>query len=117
MTRTHKIDTAPPTEAPACLGAGGSAERVQRALGVIDGRWKLAILFRLFETPVLRYSELRRRIRQVTPRMLTLHLRELERDGVVARTAHPSVPPKVEYALTDKGRALRPILAMLPEWI
>ncbi|HEX7600685.1 MAG TPA: helix-turn-helix domain-containing protein [Polyangiaceae bacterium] len=90
---------------------------MQRALGVLDGRWKLAILFRLFATRVLRYSELRHSIEQVTPRMLTLHLRELERDGVVVRTAHPCVPPKVEYALTDKGRALRPILLQLREWI
>ncbi len=117
MTRTHKKiphharRRRPPVSAP------GSAERVQRALGVLDGRWKLAILFRLFATPVLRYSELRHSIAQVTPRMLTLHLRELERDGVVQRTAHPCVPPKVEYALTDKGRALRPILLQLREWI
>ena len=110
--RPHKIVTA----APPCLSPGGSAEQVQLALRVVDGRWKLDILFRLFATPVLRFSELQRSLGAVSHRMLTLRLRELERDGVIARTVHPTVPPSVDYRLTTRGHALRPILRALRDW-
>jgi len=67
---------------------------VQRAVAAIEGRWKLAILFRLFERPVLRFSELERDIEDVSQKMLAQHLRELEHDGLILRTVHPEVPPR-----------------------
>jgi DNA-binding HxlR family transcriptional regulator len=70
----------------------------------------------LFETPILRFSELERAIPGVSQKMLIQQLRELERDGIVARTVHPQVPPKVEYGLTDLGRALCPALQALLDW-
>ncbi len=88
---------------------------VETTLEVIGGRWKGVILYHLlFET--LRFGQLRRFIPGVTQRMLTLQLRELERDGVIERTVYKEVPPKVEYSLTDFGRSLEPILMAMLHW-
>ncbi len=77
----------------------------------------MVILYHLFSaTGALRFSELERAIPAVTQKMLIQQLRELERDGIVARTIYPQVPPKVEYALTPVGLALRPALHALLEW-
>ena len=64
----------------------------------------------------LRYSELRRRLPKITHKMLSQQLRELEADGLVNRTVYPVVPPKTEYALTEEGRTLRPMLTAMQQW-
>jgi DNA-binding HxlR family transcriptional regulator len=96
--------------------AGCSTVELQEALKVLEGRWKLLILFHLFSAPVLRFSELRRVIPGISQKMLIQHLRELEKDGVVNRKVYPEVPPKVEYMLTRDGVALRPALRALKSW-
>lgn len=96
---------------PAC-----STTELEAGLKVLEGRWKILILFHLFSAPVMRYSELRRAIPGVSQKMLIQQLRELENDGVVHRTIYPEVPPKVEYTLTQDGRALRPALRALKAW-
>lgn len=96
---------------------GGSADLVQRALDVIDGRWKLLIIFRLFETPVLRFSELQRALSGVSHKMLTAHLRALENDGVVQRSVSADIPPHVDYRLTERGRKLGPVLRGMRDWM
>ncbi|NBW10556.1 MAG: transcriptional regulator [Caulobacteraceae bacterium] len=88
---------------------------VEVTLSVIGGVWKPLILFHLLEKR-LRFMQLTRRIPNATQRMLTLQLRELEADGLVARHVFPQVPPRVEYELTDYGRSLKPILLTLREW-
>jgi DNA-binding HxlR family transcriptional regulator len=65
----------------------------------------------------MRFSEMRRAIGVISQRMLTLTLRGLERDGLVTRTVYPTVPPRVEYALTTRGRTLREPLCALAEWV
>ncbi len=89
---------------------------VQEALKVLEGRWKLTILFELFGGRTLRFSELERAIPGVTQKMLIQQLRDLERDGVVRRVVHPVVPPKVEYSLTPGGEELCPALDELLFW-
>ena len=89
---------------------------VEATLAVIGGRWKPVILFHLLEQGTLRFNELRRLIGGTTQRMLTTQLRELERDGIVSRKVYPVVPPKVEYALTEHGWTLEPILLEMREW-
>jgi DNA-binding HxlR family transcriptional regulator len=88
---------------------------VSKALDVIGGKWKSVALYFLLNGP-LRFNQLRRLMPSVTQRMLTLQLRELERDGLIQRTVYPVVPPHVEYALTEKGLTLKPLLLMLRDW-
>ncbi|GLK76473.1 hypothetical protein GCM10008171_17270 [Methylopila jiangsuensis] len=88
---------------------------VEAAVGLIDGKWKSVILFHLL-SGTLRFGEIRRQIANVTPRMLTNQLRELEEDGLVARKVYAQVPPKVEYSLSPLGRTMEPILLALKGW-
>jgi DNA-binding HxlR family transcriptional regulator len=93
-----------------------AASGVDEALKVLEGRWKLIILFHLLVEETLRLSELERTIPGITQKMLIQQLRGLERDGVVSRLVHPVVPPKVEYRLTRSGRDLCPALDELLSW-
>ena len=93
-----------------------AATDVEATLKIIEGRWKLRILFHLFGGGVLRFSALERAIPGVSQKMLIQQLREMERDGIVRRTVHAQVPPRVEYALTDWGQALCPALDALLKW-
>jgi DNA-binding HxlR family transcriptional regulator len=92
------------------------AERVEQALTLLEGRWKLTILFQLFGGRVLRNSELERAIAGISQKMLNQQLRQLERDGLVERTVYPEVPPRVEYKLTAWGQSLCPVLDSLLRW-
>jgi DNA-binding HxlR family transcriptional regulator len=93
-----------------------AADGVEEAMKVLEGRWKMIILFQLFAHGVLRFSELERAIPGVTQKMLIQQLRELERDSVVERKIYPEVPPKVEYSLTPLGKDLCPALDELLVW-
>jgi DNA-binding HxlR family transcriptional regulator len=93
-----------------------AASGVEDAFRILEGRWKMVILFHLFDRGVLRFSELERAIPTVSQKMLIQQLRELERDGVVSRTVYPQVPPRVEYDLTEWGKAMCPALDALLEW-
>jgi DNA-binding HxlR family transcriptional regulator len=95
---------------------GIASAGVQAALKVLEGRWKLTILFELFGGRTLRFSELERAIPGISQKMLIQQLRDLERDGIVARTVYPVVPPKVEYGLTAGGEELCPALDELLYW-
>ena len=88
---------------------------VEAALSLIDGKWKGVVLYHLLER-THRFNEIRRRIPNVTQRMLTNQLRELETDGLILRTVYAEVPPKVEYSLTARGRTLEPVIAALKAW-
>ncbi len=93
-----------------------AAEGLEQAIRLIDGRWKLLILFHLFGGRVRRYSDLERSIPTISQKMLGQQLRRLEADGLVRRTMYPEVPPRVEYQLTDWGQALCPALDALLTW-
>jgi DNA-binding HxlR family transcriptional regulator len=116
MTRTHeKVRYSSKGKVEAYTPAK-HAEGAELALKVLEGRWKMIIIFHLFVRPVLRFSELERAIPAVSQKMLIQQLRELERDGIVQRTVHPQVPPKVEYGLTKWGQSLCPALDALLKW-
>ena len=83
---------------------------------MLEGRWKLLILFHLFGGRTLRFSELERAIPAVSQKMLSQQLRQLEQDGIVTRIVHAQVPPKVEYHLTEWGQSLCPALDELLAW-
>lgn len=88
---------------------------VEATLERIGGKWKGVVLFHLLQG-TKRYNELKRDVGNVTQRMLTKQLRELEGDGLVVRKVYPVVPPHVEYSLSEKGRTLEPILLALRNW-
>jgi DNA-binding HxlR family transcriptional regulator len=88
---------------------------VEATIQLIGGKYKAVILWHLMNGK-LRYSELHKKIPKATDKMLTQQLRELERDGLINRTVYPVVPPKTEYALTDFGRSLVPILDEMCNW-
>jgi DNA-binding HxlR family transcriptional regulator len=82
---------------------------------IIGGKWKGPILHYLLEGPK-RFGELRRLLPEVTQRMLTTQLRELEAHGVINRRIYPQVPPKVEYSMSKLGLTLKPILMQMKKW-
>ena len=86
---------------------------VEAAIGLLDGKWKSIILWHLLEDDVLRFNELRKKIPNVTQKMLTRQLRELEEDQLIIRKVYAVVPPKVEYRLSTLGTSLAPILVAL----
>jgi DNA-binding HxlR family transcriptional regulator len=88
---------------------------IRTTLDVIDSKWKPLILFYLTDGPK-RFSDLKRSIPDVTQKMLTDRLRELEKDGIVHREVYPQVPPKVEYSLTAYGKTLKPVLKAMCAW-
>ena len=83
---------------------------------VLEGRWKLIILFHLFDGKVQRYSDFQKLIPEISQKMLAQQLRQLEADGIVSRMVYPQVPPKVEYRLTDWGKELCPALDAMLKW-
>lgn len=85
-------------------------------LGVIGGKYKVMIIWYLYQSKILRYNELQKTITGITPKMLIAQLRELEDDGIIERKVYPVVPPKVEYSLTTKGESLIPILLEMRKW-
>ena len=89
---------------------------VEATLNLIGGKWKGVILYHLLTGKVLRFNALKRMLPNITQRMLTNQLRELEHDGLVARTIYPEVPPRVEYRLTEHGQTLEPVIAALKAW-
>lgn len=88
---------------------------VEGVLAIIGGKWKGLILYHLLDG-TLRFNEIRRRVPNVTQRMLTTQLRELEADGLLVRTVYAEVPPRVEYSLSPRGRSLEPIILALKAW-
>jgi len=88
---------------------------VGATLNVLSGKWKLLILFHL-EGGTKRFNELRREIPEITQRMLTNQLRELENDKIIVRKVYACVPPKVEYSLSPIGKTLSPVLEHLKKW-
>ncbi len=83
---------------------------------LVFSRWTTPILWTLNEYGKQRFVELSRRVTTITPKVLTQRLRQLERDGLVVRTYHAEVPPRVEYEISDLGRSLAPLFATLAEW-
>ena len=88
---------------------------VETAISIIGGKWKPMILYALL-TKSRRFGELQRLIPGVTQRMLTLHLRELEENGIIHREIYKQIPPKVEYSLTKLGETVKPLLVTMEQW-
>jgi DNA-binding HxlR family transcriptional regulator len=116
MTRTDKKVWYSPTGKLSDVTPDMAATGVEEAFRMLEGRWKMVIIFHLFDRGVLRFSELERSIPGVSQKMLIQQLRGLEENGIVFRKVYPQVPPKVEYELTEWGQAMCPALDALLEW-
>jgi DNA-binding HxlR family transcriptional regulator len=88
---------------------------MELTLALIGGKWKALILWQLGDK-ILRYSELRKALPNITPKMMTQQLREMEDSGLVMRFVYTQIPPKVEYSLTQAGKSLLPILDVMCKW-
>jgi len=86
------------------------------SMSLIDGKWKMHILFWLWKTDVLRYGELKKALGNVSHKMLSHQLKELEHDTLIIRKEYPQIPPKVEYRLSEKGLSLMPVMHELCKW-
>ena len=111
MRPEHKIVPAMPPGPH----AESSCRAVASVLARVGDKWSVLVIMMLIDGP-LRFNELKRKVGGISQRMLTLTLRGLERDGLVTRTIFPTVPPRVDYALTDLGRELLCPVAALGEW-
>lgn len=116
MTSTHEKvgylpESKPPSHTPLTAASG-----VENAVRMLEGRWKLVILFNLFGGRLMRFSDLERAIPDISQKMLIQQLRQMEADGIVTRLVHHQVPPKVEYGLTAWGQSLCPALDALLTW-
>ena len=89
---------------------------VAPVVDIVFSRWTTPVLWALHEYGRQRFGELERRLTSITPKVLTQRLRQLERDGLVARTYHAEVPPRVEYEITELGASLGPLFAHLATW-
>ena len=114
-TRARK-PAPPPPPPPAAIEHTPANCRAREMIARVADKWSMYVIQVLAETGTVRFSELRRRVDGVSQRMLTVTLRGLERDGLVRRTMHPEVPPRVEYALTPLGATLREIVGELIVW-
>jgi DNA-binding HxlR family transcriptional regulator len=85
-------------------------------LSLINGKWKLLIIFYLSKHGAVRYNQLQRMIGKITYKTLSSTLKEMENDGLIHRQEYPQIPPKVEYSLTEKGQTLWPIIQSMCQW-
>ena len=88
----------------------------ERAIYFLGGKWKIRILFTLYNKKKIRFNELKKVLKTITQQMLSKQLKELEIDGIINRKVHQVVPPKVEYSLTDFGLSVIPILKSFSDW-
>lgn len=95
-----------------CLGSTG----FHYTLSLINGKYKMTILYTLMEFEVVRFNEMKRYIESISYKTLSSALKELEADGLVHREEYPQIPPKVEYRLTERGKSLIPILDSMCAW-
>ena len=88
----------------------------ERAIYFLGGKWKIRILFYLFNNKIVRFNKLKKELKTITQQMLSKQLKELEIDGIINREVHQVVPPKVEYSLTEFGLSVIPILKSFSAW-
>jgi DNA-binding HxlR family transcriptional regulator len=89
---------------------------ISPVVDIVFSRWTTPVLWTLQAFGRQRFVELERRIEGITPKVLTQRLRQLERDGLIVRTYHPEVPPRVEYEISELGQSLAPLFVHLAEW-
>jgi DNA-binding HxlR family transcriptional regulator len=113
MTKAKSQEGTRPT--PGNLHVSGNCLAVHEVLSRVGDKWSVLVVSSLGDGP-MRFNELRRALGSISQRMLTLTVRALERDGLVTRTVYPTIPPRVEYELTELGRSLLVPVKSLGDW-
>lgn len=90
--------------------------KAETALDILAGKWKPVILYQLMLNDIMRFSELQRAIPDITKKMLTNQLRELEYHDIITRKVYAQVPPKVEYSISEYGKSLKKVLSVMNTW-
>lgn len=88
----------------------------RQTLDTLEGKWKFAIIYELMKNDKYRFKELERQVQGITPRMLIKELKALEKSDIIMRQQFPTIPPKVEYSLTEHGASLGPIMEVMTAW-
>ena len=109
------MGTSPSTTSPISV-ADFSQTGYSYTLSLIQGKHKMVILYCLMEYEPVRFNEMRRYLGRISDKTLSVNLTELERDGLIARTEYPQIPPKVEYSLTELGASLMEVLDQMCTW-
>ena len=94
----------------------GEQTPFEYTLSIIGGKWKMRIIYQLAHSHLLRFNELKRNIPNITYKMLSSQLKELENDGIIIRDEYPQIPPKVEYSLSERGKSLIRVLDAMCYW-
>lgn len=89
---------------------------MELGINVLSGKWKLLILYHIYQKKIIRFNELQRQLGKITTKTLTMQLQELEKQHIIQRIVYPEVPPKVEYSFTEIGETLIPVLKTLCNW-
>lgn len=98
------------------VGVNKTTCSMEYTMNIIAGKWKLVILWHIYDNKIIRYGELKKKLHKITHKMLSQQLKELIDDNIVHKEIYPEVPPKVEYSLTEHGKTLIPIMDMLFQW-
>jgi len=104
-------------ETSKCISTDYGYKSIEKVIDMISGKWKLRILYMLSLSECYRYGELKRKMGNISHKILTQQLKELENDKLIIRTEYPEIPPKVEYMLSDMGLGLIPVYAEFGKWI
>ncbi len=88
----------------------------RQTLDTLEGKWKFAIIYELLKKDKYRFKELERQVEGITPRMLIKELKSLEKSDIIHREQFSTIPPRVEYSLTEHGASLEPIMTVMTEW-
>lgn len=98
------------------IGLSDATCPMEYTMNIIAGKWKLVILWHIYDQEVIRYGELKKLLNKITHKTLSDRLKELVEDGVIHKEIYSEIPPRVEYSLTDLGKTLIPIMDLMVQW-
>ena len=99
-----------------CMVEDYGFEKLEQILSIIGGKWKIQIIYHLGQKHTLRYGELKRLLPEISHKVLSAQLKDLEKSGLIQRIEYPEIPPRVDYLLTESGVGLMPVYQAMSKW-